>query len=227
MLKNCKSGGVLAAMLGAVLIVTNVAPASAKPAVTTQVKYYSVPGKTAHALLAYMQRHGPNVNGSRALASATASFRYNADAVTANGCRLKNFKVSTDFVITLPKATQKSTMTSSVRKRWRQFVKHARWHENHHKKIWMRCARKIERAARSMGPQNSCNAAWAKARSIVNAELARCDKLHAAFDRKETANAHTLPLIAQALRAPQTPYARAAMKRALRHSHNRVSDINR
>lgn len=225
--KACKSAGILAATLGALVLLTNAAPTSAKPKSSTKVKYYSVPGTTAHALLSYMQSNGPQVNGSPALASASASFRYKADAVTTNGCRLKNFRVSADFVITLPKAAQKTAMPSGVRKRWRQFVKHARWHENHHKKIWIRCARKIERTARSMRPQRSCNAAWAKARSLVNSELARCDKIHAAFDRKETANAHKLPLIAQALRAPQTPYARAAMRRALRHSHNRVSDINR
>lgn len=227
MIKIFKFGGALAATVGALLLVVDAAPVAAKPAVTTKVKYYSVPGTSSQALLSYMQRNGPNVNGSRALASASANFRYKADAVASKGCRLKNFRVSANFVITLPRATQKSKMSSGVRKRWRHFVKHARWHENHHKKIWVGCARKIERVVRSMGGQRSCNAAWAKARSIVKSELNRCDKIHAAFDRKETANAPTIPLIAQALRATQTPYARAAIKRALRHSHNRVSDVNR
>ena len=227
MLKICKSGGTAAALLGALLFMTEAAPLSAKPVVKTSFKSYSVPGTSAYALLSYMQANGPHANGSRALATTSASFRYKADAVTSNGCRLKNFQVSTTFVITLPKATQRSGMSSGVRKRWGQFVKHARWHENRHKQIWIGCAKKIERAARSMGRQSSCNAAWAKAQSIVKTELARCDRLHAAFDRRETARASKLPLIAAALRAPKTPYARAGLKRALRYTHKRVNDDNR
>ncbi|MEM8688748.1 MAG: DUF922 domain-containing protein [Pseudomonadota bacterium] len=227
MLKIRKSGGTAAALLSTLLLLTGTAPAPAKPIVKTSFKSYSVPGTSAYALLSYMQANGPHANGSRALATTSASFRYQADTVTANGCRLKNFQVSTTFVITLPKATQKSKMSSGVRKRWRQFVKHARWHENRHKEIWIGCAKKIERSARRMGRQSSCNAAWAKAQSLVKTELARCDRLHAAFDRRETARASRLPLIAQALRAPKTPYARAGLKRALRYSHKRVNDDNR
>lgn len=174
-----------------------------------------------------MQRNGPHANGSRALATTSASFRYQADAVTGNGCKLKNFRVSTTFIITLPKATNASQMTPRVRKHWRQFVKHARWHENRHKAIWIGCAKKIERSAKAMGRQSSCKAAWAKAQGIVKTELARCDRLHAAFDRKETARASRIPLIAQALRAPKTRKGRAQIRKALRYTHKRVNDDNR
>ncbi|MEM1198390.1 MAG: DUF922 domain-containing protein [Pseudomonadota bacterium] len=227
MLKIRRPSGTAAALLGALLLVTGPQPVSSKPIVKTSFKSYSVPGTSAYALLSYMQANGPHANGARALATTSASFRYQADAVTANGCRLKNFRVATTFVITLPKATQKSRMPASVRKRWGQFVKHARWHENRHKQIWIGCAKKIERIAGRMGRQSSCNAAWAKAQSIVKTELARCDRLHAAFDRRETARAARLPLIAQALRAPKTPYARAGLKRALRYTHSRANDDNR
>ncbi|NNF77720.1 MAG: DUF922 domain-containing protein, partial [Rhizobiales bacterium] len=130
MLFTCKSAGVFAAALGAVFLVAGSAPVSAKPIVKTSFKSYSVPGTSAYALLSYMQRNGPHANGSRALATTAASFRYQADAHTSNGCKLKNFRVTTTFVITLPKATNASKMPSKVRKRWGQFVKHARWHEN-------------------------------------------------------------------------------------------------
>ncbi len=227
MLLTCKSGGVFAATLGAVLLIAGAAPVSAKPIVKTSFKSYSVPGTSAYALLSYMQRNGPHANGSRALATTSASFRYQADAHKANGCKLKNFRVSTTFVITLPKAKNASRMSSKVRRRWGQFVKHARWHENRHKAIWIGCAKKIERVAGSMGRQRSCSAAWSKAQSIVKTELARCDRLHAAFDRRETARASKIPLIAQALRAPKTKRGRAVVKKALRFTHSRANDDNR
>lgn len=227
MLFTCKSGGALSAALGVVVLISGPAPVSAKPIVKTSFKSYSVPGTSAYDLLSYMQRNGPHANGARALATTAASFRYQADAHTSNGCKLKNFRVSTNFVITLPKATNSSSMPPSVRKRWGQFVKHARWHENRHKAIWIGCAKRIEQAASSMGTQSSCNAAWSKAQAIVKQQLARCDRIHAAFDRKETASASKIPLIAQALRAPKSQSRRVALKKALRFSHSRVSDVNR
>lgn len=228
MLFTCKSAGAFAAAaLGVVLLVAEPAPLAAKPIVKTSFKSYSVPGTSAYALLSYMQRNGPHANGSRALATTAASFRYQADTHNANGCKLKNFRVTTTFVITLPKATSASKMPSNVRKRWKQFVKHARWHENRHKSIWIGCAKKIERAASAMNRQSSCRAAWSKAQAIVKTELARCDRLHATFDRKETARASKIPLIAQALRAPKTASGRVAIKKALRYTHSRVNDDNR
>ena len=228
MLSICKNAGAFAAaVLGAAFLIAEPAPLAAKPIVKTSFKSYSVPGTSAYALLSYMQRNGPHANGSRALATTAASFRYQADAHNANGCKLKNFRVTTTFVITLPKATNASRMSSKVRKRWRQFVKHARWHENRHKSIWIGCAKKIENSVRSMARQGSCKAAWSKAQSIVKTQLARCDRLHAAFDRRETARASKIPLIAQALRAPKTASGRVAIKKALRYTHSRVSDDNR
>lgn len=224
---TCKFGGGIAAALGVALLIAAPASVQAKPVVKTSFKTYSVPGTSAYDLLTYMQRNGPHANGARALATTSASFRYQADAQTAKGCTLKNFRVRTDFVITLPKATNSSSMPPSVRKRWGQFVKHARWHENRHKQIWIGCAKRIERAARSMGTQRSCRAAWSKAQAIVKAQLARCDRIHAAFDRKETARASKIPLIAQALRAPKSKSRRVALKKALRFSHSRANDDNR
>lgn len=227
LLFTCKSGGALAAVLGVVLLTATPAQLSAKPIVKTSFKSYSVPGTSAYALLSYMQRNGPHANGARALATTAASFRYQADAHTSNGCKLRNFRVTTTFVITLPKAKNASKMSSGVRKRWKQFVKHARWHENRHKSIWISCAKKIEHAASTMGTQRNCTAAWSKAQSIVKKQLARCDRIHAAFDRRETAKASRIPLIAQALRAPKTKRGRVAIKRALTYKHSRVNDDNR
>ncbi len=227
MLSTCKSAGTLAAAMGIVFIFAGPVPATAKPIIKTSFKSYSVPGTSDYALLSYMQRNGPRANGSHALATTSASFRYQADAHKANGCTLKNFRVSTTFVITLPKATNRSNMSSRVRKRWGQFLKHARWHENRHRSIWISCAKKIERVAKAMGTQRSCSAAWSKAQAIVKKELARCDRLHATFDRKETARASRIPLIAAALRAPKTKTRRVALKKALRYTHSRANDDNR
>ncbi len=203
------------------------APASAKPIVKTKFKSYSVPGTSPYALLSYMQRNGPNVNGSHALASTAASIHHKADFKGTKNCRVKNYKLTMTFEITLPKATQASRMPRNVRRRWKQFVSHARWHENKHKAIWMGCARRIEKKVRALRSSGNCNAVWAKARSVAKVQLARCDRLHAAFDRKETARASRIPLIAQALKAPKSSAGAAALRRSLTFKHSRVQATNR
>ena len=64
-----------------------------------------------------------------------------------------------------------------------------------------------------------------KARALAKVELARCDRLHAAFDRKETARASRIPLIAQALRAPKAKSS--GLRRALTFRHSRIVGTNR
>ena len=219
--------GGIAAMLSLALLTGSIAPAEAKPTVKTKYKSYSVPGTTAYDLLSYMQRNGPNVNGSHALASTAANIHHKAGFSKNKTCKLKNYRVSMSFVITLPRAKHASRMPRKVRRRWKQFVKHARWHENRHKAIWIGCAGKIERKIRAMGGSSNCDATWAKASAIAKAELARCDRLHAAFDRKETARASKLPLIAQALRAPRTRSGAAAIRKAIRFKHSKARAINR
>ena len=199
--------------------------ASAKPVIKTKYKSYSVPGTSPYALLSYMQRNGPNVNGSHALASTAASIHHKADFKGTGNCRIKNYKVTMSFTITLPKAKHISRMPKKVRSRWKQFASHARWHENKHKQIWIGCAQRIERKVRALRARGSCNAVWAKARALAKVELARCDRLHAAFDRKETARASRIPLIAQALRAPRAKST--GLRRSLTFRHSRVQATNR
>ncbi|MEM7428505.1 MAG: DUF922 domain-containing protein [Pseudomonadota bacterium] len=226
-LQIVRFGGKAAAIVALAAGVALAAPVSAKPIVKTKVKSYSVPGTSPHALLTYMQRNGPNVNGSHALASTAASIHHKADFQGTRNCKIKNYKLTMSFEITLPKATQAKSMKRSVRKRWKQFVSHARWHENRHKAIWLGCAKRIERKVRALSGSSSCNAVWAKAKAVAKVELARCDRLHAAFDRKETARASRIPLIAQALRAPRSRSGAAALRRSLTFRHSRVQAINR
>ncbi len=208
-----------------VLGVAAAAPAAAKPIVKTKYKSYSVPGTSPYALLSYMQTNGPNVNGSHALASTAASIHHKADFKGTNKCRVKNYRVTMTFEITLPKATQAARMPRKVRSRWKQFVSHAKWHENKHKAIWIGCAKRIERKVRSLRASGNCNAVWSRARALAKVELARCDRLHAAFDRKETKRASRIPLIAQALRSPNK--GTAALRRSIKFRHSRVQATNR
>ncbi|MGI9372201.1 MAG: DUF922 domain-containing protein [Hyphomicrobiales bacterium] len=192
----------VAALASFAHIVFAVPQANAKPKVSTSYKSYSVPGKSAQQLFAHMSRYGPHANGAPALATTAANFSHGAKLRRGKGCKLTSYQVSMKFVITLPKARNKSAMPPKLRKRWGQFAAHAKWHEQQHRKIWIRCARKIEKRVRALRPQRSCETAWAKARDIASQELERCDVKHAAFDRKESKRASKLPLIKQALRAP-------------------------
>lgn len=198
--------------------------ALAKPVVKTKYKSYSVPGTSPYALLSYMQRNGPSVNGSHALASTAASIHHKADFKGTGNCKIKNYKITMSFTITLPKAKHVSRMPKKVRSRWKQFASHARWHENKHKQIWIGCANRIEKKVRSLRSRGSCNAVWKRARALAKVELARCDRLHAAFDRKETARAARIPLIAQALRAPRSKSGRLPR---ITFRHSRVQATNR
>ena len=200
-------------------------PAMAKPVVKTKYKSYSVPGTSPYALLSYMQRNGPNVNGSHALASTAASIHHKADFTGSSNCKIRNYKVTLSFTITLPKAKHASRMPKKVRSRWKQFASHARWHENKHTQIWIGCAQRIERKVRSLRAKGNCNTVWSKARALAKVELARCDRMHAAFDRKETARASRIPLIAQALRAPKAKSS--GLRKSLTFRHSRIQGTNR
>ncbi|MGI9482253.1 MAG: DUF922 domain-containing protein [Hyphomicrobiales bacterium] len=190
------------------------AVAYSAPNVSTKFKSYSVPGSSAQQLFSHMSRYGPHANGSPALATTAASFSHSAKLDQGRNCRLRNYKVNMSFVITLPKARNQAAMSKPLRKRWKQFASHARWHELQHKAIWVTCAKRIESKVRRIGSQPSCNVAWVKARAIANAELARCDGLHAAFDNKESTRAASLPLIKQALRpAKSSQKSKAATRR--------------
>ena len=103
------------------------------------------------------------MNGSHALASTAATIHHKADFKGSGACKIKNYKVTMSFTITLPKAKHISRMPKKVRSRWKQFASHARWHENKHRAIWIGCAAKIERKIRAMGGASNCNAAWSKA----------------------------------------------------------------
>lgn len=190
---------ILASFANASLYTTS---AHAKPKISTSYKSYSVPGKSAQQLFAHMSRYGPHANGGPALATTSASFSHGAKLRHGKGCKLSDYQVSMKFVITLPKARNKKAMSPKLRKRWGQFAAHAKWHEQQHRKIWIRCANKIEARVRRMSARRSCEAAWEKARDIASQELEKCDEQHAAFDRKESKRASKLPLIKQALRAP-------------------------
>ena len=187
--------------------------AVAAPNVSTKFKSYSVPGSSAQQLFSHMSRYGPHANGSPALATTAASFSHSAKLDEKRSCRLRDYTVNMSFVITLPKARNQNAMSKPLRKRWKQFASHARWHELQHKAIWIGCAKKIERKVRQIGRQSSCEVAWSKARNIANAELARCDQLHAAFDNKESTRAASLPLIKQALRPTTRTRSNVPVKR--------------
>jgi len=174
--------------------------AFAAPKVSTKYKSYSVPGKSAQQLFQHMSRYGPHANGSPALATTAANFTHSAKLNRKGKCRLQNYQVNMAFVITLPKARNRRSMSKSLRKRWDQFATHAKWHELQHRKIWVQCARRIEAKVRKMGGQKSCERAWARARQIANVQLKSCDAKHARFDDRESTRAAKLPLIAQALR---------------------------
>lgn len=190
------------ALIVAIGVFLSASPADAAPKVSTKYKSYSVPGKSAQQLFTHMSRYGPHANGSPALATTAANFTHSAKLAQGRNCRLRNYRVNMSFTITLPKARNQKSMSRNLRKRWKQFASHAKWHELQHRAIWIRCAKRIEKKVRALGAQRSCSAAWDRARSIANAELARCDQQHAAFDQKESSRAAQLPLIKQAMKPP-------------------------
>jgi predicted secreted Zn-dependent protease len=179
--------------------------AAAAPKVSIKTVHYSVRGNTPQTMLAYMLRNGPHGAAGRALGttSATISQNMNLEPV-GNGCLIRNYKLTVAITMNVPKLAAGQQLSASVRSRWNGMAAYIRTHENHHKNVFLACARKIDQRVRAVSRTRSCAAIRSRVRAIFNEENAKCDRIHSAYDQGEAARVRNMPFIRQAA-APEAP----------------------
>ncbi len=207
--------GFLVSVLVCALMWTGIA--NAKPKTTTKYTYYSISGKSARNLYQQMVSRGPHVSGDRALAATSVTTQQTGDLGGKSICRVRNYKISMDFTIRLPKVRSEKSLPPRLRKRWRAFYKFVRSHEQQHRAIWIGCARQIERNARKLRAK-SCGKVDRLANAVFKKGMKACGRKHDVFDAAEQKRLARHPLVVAAKRVPRK--SRTASKKRRQRTSN-------
>lgn len=192
----------LVGLAGGMLLALPAQEAEARPKVTSKYTYYSISGTSARNLYQQMISRGPHVSGDRALAATSAETRQSGDFVAGKSCRVRNYRISLNFTVKLPKVANERKLTPKLRRNWKKFSAFVKRHEERHKQIWIGCARDVERKVKALRTAN-CREADRKANRIFRAAAAACEKKHDAFDRSEQKRLARHPLVVAAKRVPR------------------------
>ena len=120
--------------------------ADARPRVKLKTQHYRVDGSDAAAIVSSMMKQHRLLGGQGRVGRTKMKRRIEwSFSETRKSCRVKSHTVRLDFTTQLPLHKSEKRLRGSLRKHWRAFAKHVKWHEGQHRKIWLSCARKTEK----------------------------------------------------------------------------------
>lgn len=175
---------------------------------STKIGHYKIRGKSASDIVRYMEKAGPVVDGTHALASIEQNFSLKGQFVQTNKCRVEGFGIVANFKITLPKLRTKRGVSARTLQNFAAFYRKAHMHELTHRKIYLGCARRIDQRVRALRPQRTCSDLGKRIATIMKRESRTCEAKHAAFDRKESRRVGRSPLMRQAVKEIRRPQKR-------------------
>ena len=166
---------------------------------TTTYADHLVHGDTARAIYHDMNVH-PIVDpdDGNALANLTHEHTLKLSTMPTSGgqCRVSDLSFSWHFVITLPRAADDKALDAHTRAAWRSFVARLRWHEEHHRAIFMQCGRAfVPAAAKLTGP---CARLEHQVQQSIDTAYAACMVTQHAFDTGDEAKVMSQPFIRMA-----------------------------
>jgi predicted secreted Zn-dependent protease len=166
---------------------------------TTTYADHLVHGDTARAIYHDMNVH-PIVDpdAGNALANLTHDHALKLSMAPTSGgqCRVSDLSFSWRFVITLPRIVDDKALDGRTRAAWRSFVARLRWHEEHHRAIFMQCGRSfVPAAAKLTGP---CAGLEHQVQQSIDTAYAACMVTQKAFDRGDGAKVLSQPFILMA-----------------------------
>ena len=174
--------------------------ADARPTVKTKTQHYRVDGSDAAAIVSSMMGKHRLLGGKgrvgRTKMKRSIKWQFSE---TKKSCRVKSHTIRLDFTTQLPRHRAEKRLRGSLRKQWRAFAKHVKWHEGQHRKIWLSCARQAEKRV-NKARARTCSQLVKKLDRIYKKSNIACDKRHARFDAKETRTLGRHPLIRRANR---------------------------
>ena len=160
----------------------------AQAKVTSELKErpYKVWGSSPRALVSYMYRRP--FRGDYGPALANIRPKYQLKLSTTKGrdgqCRVARSHLHIRFVMTLPAAQQSQNFSHRTRSYWNAFRRFTRRHELTHRRIYLGCARSVDREFMRLRAR-SCRQLIHQARRKLAQSRRLCEVKHRAFDRRE------------------------------------------
>ncbi len=170
-------------------------------AATFHVRRVTFPlvASSERGLLAELRRKGPLVNGRHAFARTRMKSSVRTRFAPRGGkCVVTGVDIKVSFTMLTPRALNAKRLPRAAQRRWRSFARRLLRHEQRHVAIWKNCARKAQERLRRLSTR-SCSSMAAAARRTWRAVINECNRIHDAFDRKESHAATGLPFVRAAL----------------------------
>lgn len=186
------------------------APASAKPEFTTKYVYYTVAGNTPLEIYRAMLKRGPRVDGSKAYAATSADSSQTGKLQQDDTCHIEDYHLQIDFEIKLPRIPNERVLSRPDLKRWQEFTRFLKKHEETHRTIWLACAAELETRVQVLKAA-TCAEAEATSQKLWETARKACTKKHDAFDAAEQKKLMQRPFVklvyrkSQQTRAAKTP----------------------
>lgn len=187
--------------------------ASAATKLSVKTVYYAVKGNTPASMISYILRNGPHGERGRAMGTTTAKISQHVDLKTkGKGCAMRRHRLDVTITMRVPKLAGGQKLSASTRSLFNGLASYVRAHENHHKLVFIQCAKRVDLKVAAIRLGQSCGAVRAQIKRIFNAENTKCNAIHNAYDKREAVRVRKLPFIRKAV-GPQTPVRRTAAKR--------------
>ena len=181
--------------------------------ISVKTEYYAVKGNTPASMVAYIVRNGPHGDRGRAMGTTTAKISQHVDLQTkGRGCTMRRHRLDVAITMRVPKLASGQKLSASTRSLFNGLASYVRAHENHHKSVFIQCAKRVDRKVAAIRRGQSCGAVRAQIKRIFDTENNRCNAIHHAYDKREAVRVRKLPFIRKAV-GPQTPVRRTAAKR--------------
>lgn len=168
----------------------------------TEIRDYRVYGKTPGELVRYMKRRPFRGDNGPAMANIRPKYKLRTKTVAlkkgTRGCRVQTINLDIRFVMTLPQSMQQKAQSRKTKKVWRSFRAFAQRHEERHRQIYMRCAKRFLAKARKMRHKSSCSRLKRQIDTLLKAEDKACNRQHDAFDRRDFPRVPNLALFREA-----------------------------
>ncbi len=179
----------------------------------SEMRDYRVYGKTARELVNYMRRRPFRGDNGPAMANIRPKYRLNMKTERrGSSCKLKHSSLDIRFVITLPKAMQLSSQSRQTRRAWTRFRAFTKRHEEVHRRLYVKCARRFLSKTKRLQKQGSCRVLKRHMHQELKQQEKDCDRLHLAFDNRDFPRVPGLGLFRQARLEQRRPARRTLAK---------------
>jgi predicted secreted Zn-dependent protease len=145
--------------LSFLLTLISISITEAKPAVNTNINYYTVTGKTIDEIANSLNTQTPIIYQGKKYHANTAwnvKWRFYWQE-SNNSCQITSVNTSVDVKFTMPKLVTYSSLNTAVKNKWDKYYSALINHENGHKNFGIQAANKIEKAILEMGKKNTCS----------------------------------------------------------------------